>query len=334
MPHHAVAISPLRANPIARRAAALLMSGAAAGPAATVPSFDTTAFVSRLGSGTWLGRRIDRHESVPSTMPLADERLRAEGAAAHGSVILAEAQTAGVGRRGRSWLSAPLGNLYFSLLWAPPHLQSAGGGGGGVAAAFPEMAKLNLAASIAVVGSAVASGIAPAPRIKWPNDVWASASGGSSRAKKLSGMIVNFDGRSGAVLGVGINVHQQLAANETATSLATLRDAMPADARPPPVSREAVLASFCDELQRLMALPTSEVLAEYRRFDMLEGSTIRVHHKTREEEHPDDYDATALGVDEQGMLRVREVGGGAVKVLSGEEVSISPLLGGEARDEL
>ena len=95
------------------------------------------------------------------------------------------------------------------------------------------------------------------------------------------------------------------------------------------VTREAVLAAFCGEIERLMALPMEAVLAEYGELDLLRGRTIRVHHKTREESDPRDFDAKAMGVDASGQLRVRPTAGGPEKALSGEEVSISPLdLGG------
>ena len=265
-------------------------------------------------------------------MTLADERIRNEGAAAaHGSIILAETQTGGIGRRGRSWLSPPTGNLYFSLLWAPLVAVTAGGtsaaagGAPSPAMLLPHLSQLNLAASVAVVKAAADVGIATA-KIKWPNDVWASATP-MSRPKKMSGTILNFDGKEGAVLGVGINVLQDLAVNETATSLSSLREQIsPPEARPPAVTREAVLAAFCYEIERLMALPTEAVLDEYRKYDLLRGNTIRVHHKTREEDDPNDFDAEAVGVSADGTLRVRPKAGGPERMLSGEEVSISPMM--------
>lgn len=233
------------------------------------PPFDQRAFTSLLRTRT-IGRRFAWHESTPSTMTLADAQLKADGSAAHGAVILAEQQTAGVGRRGRSWISQPLGNLYFSLLWAP--LLPPGGEG---VALMPQLVRLNLAASVAVVRASHEAGVASA-RIKWPNDVWA----GTPSPRKLSGTILNFDGKSAAVLGVGINVLADLGANATATSLATLLGADAAAAASPGInmaasapllSREAVLASFCFELERLMDLPTEVVLDEYRQHDLLRG---------------------------------------------------------------
>lgn len=264
-------------------------------------------------------------------MTLADELVRREGSAAHGTVIVADSQSGGVGRRGRSWLSPPMGNLYFSLVWSPPGLDA----NAGPAALLPQLTQLNLATSVAVARAAAVAGVSSA-RIKWPNDVWA----GAPESRKMSGSILNFDGKTAAVLGVGINVLQDMGPNATATSIATeLRrqrethdaNGSPEEARaveavaPSATVREAVLAAFCVELERLMTLSIDAVLEEYRHYDLLRGRTIRVHHKTREESDPSDFDAEALGVSAGGMLRVRPLVGGGVRELSGEEVSISPL---------
>jgi BirA family biotin operon repressor/biotin-[acetyl-CoA-carboxylase] ligase len=293
----------------------------------TSSSFDVAAYKAQLHTQV-IGQRIDVHTITPSTMTLADQRMREEGAAtAHGSVILAEAQSGGVGRRGRGWLSAP-GNLYFSLLWAPLSAIAAAGGPTnadivGPAALLPHLTQLNLAASVAVVRAAASVGV-PSARIKWPNDVWA----GEPTPRKLSGTILNFDGKSAAVLGVGINVLEDLTSNKTATSLISLGG----DKARSGITREAVLAAFCAELERLMQLPAAAVLDEYRRYDLLRGRTLRVHHRTREEDDPRDFEAEAIGVDEDGQLRVRSVDGTTERSLSGEEVSITPNLGTEKSD--
>ena len=206
---------------------------------ATSAAFDTSAFASSLVTSA-VGQRLEYRASTSSTMTVADEMLQAEGAAAaHGLIVLAETQTAGVGRRGRAWQSTPDGNLYFSLVWSPRAQ--------GLAAIMPEMVRLNLAAGVAVVRACADAGVSSA-RIKWPNDVWAG-----DPARKLSGTILNFNGADAAVLGVGINVLQtsRSAVLPNATSIAS--ELLAAGASAPP-SREAVLASFCFELERLMAL--------------------------------------------------------------------------------
>ena len=86
----------------------------------------------------------------------------------------------------------------------------------------------------------------------------------------------------------------------------------------------ACLRAFAEAHEALLAGATTEdVLAEYREHDLLRGRTVRVHHRTREEDDPRDYEATVLRVDPQGMLCVRRPDG-AEQALSGEEVSITP----------
>ena len=335
------------------------------------PAFDAGAFASSLVTSA-VGQRLEYRASTSSTMTIADEVLRAEGAAAaHGLVVLAETQTAGVGRRGRAWQSAADGNLYFSLVWSPRAQ--------GLAAMMPEMVRLNLAAGVAVVRACADAGV-PSARIKWPNDVWAG-----DPARKLSGTILNFNGADAAVLGVGINVLQTSRPAVLVNATSITSELQAAGAAAPP-SREAVLATFCSELERLMALPpgftrsttgctvgraranhrlrraglgrtganlwgrpgalvslgctlaatwscvalcelqalsTEGVLDEYRTCDLLAGRGVRVHHRSREEDDPRDYEALVLGVDPQGMLCVRRPDG-TEQQLSGEEVSITP----------
>ena len=129
---------------------------------ASPPPFDTARFQALLRT-EFVGRRIDCHATTPSTMTLADERVRSEGAAAaHGSIILAETQTGGIGRRGRSWLSPPTGNLYFSLLWAPLLATAASSStAADPTVLLPHLSQLNLAASVAVVKAAAAVAFLP-----------------------------------------------------------------------------------------------------------------------------------------------------------------------------
>jgi len=291
-------------------------------PSAGTP-FDQLAFSRLLPVSCSLGRRLEYRPSVPSTMGVARELIGVEGGARlHGTVVLTDDQTAGVGRRGRSWDAEVCCSLLFSLVWAPA--------AAGTPAVFPELIRLNLAAPVAVVGACSAVGVGSA-QIKWPNDVWA----GGLIPRKLSGVILDYDGGDSAVLGVGLNVLQDMERHPAATSIATLLGAASASAAPsplpvdgagPPCLRERLLSCFCVELDRLMRLETSAVIAEHARHDLLRGKTIRVHHKTREEYDPRDYDAVALGIGADGALRVRPVGAPAAAAvyLSAEEVSITP----------
>jgi BirA family biotin operon repressor/biotin-[acetyl-CoA-carboxylase] ligase len=103
--------------------------------------------------------------------------------------ITAHVQTAGRGRRGRSWASEP-GNLYATLLLTNPCQ----------AAQAPE---LSFVAALAVHDAlvAAASGCAPALRLKWPNDVLLDG-------RKLAGILVEGEGGCGrfaVATGIGVN---------------------------------------------------------------------------------------------------------------------------------
>ncbi|MBS3936386.1 MAG: biotin--[acetyl-CoA-carboxylase] ligase [Sulfuritalea sp.] len=111
---------------------------------------------------------------------------RAEAGAPSGAVVIAAAQTAGRGRRGRAWVSAPGDSLTFSLLWrfAP--------------GAVP--LGLSLAAGVAVTNALAKVG-AGGTALKWPNDVLKDG-------RKLSGILVELvPGQThAAVIGIGLNL--------------------------------------------------------------------------------------------------------------------------------
>jgi BirA family biotin operon repressor/biotin-[acetyl-CoA-carboxylase] ligase len=134
-----------------------------------------------------VGQVLHWHEEIGSTNDRAREL--AEEGAEHGTVVIAEAQTAGRGRRGRSWASPARKNLYFSIVLRPDLPP----------ARAPE---LTLVASVAVCDSLRRAGVAAG--IKWPNDLVASG-------KKIAGILTELaaepDRVTWVVLGVGVNVN-------------------------------------------------------------------------------------------------------------------------------
>jgi BirA family biotin operon repressor/biotin-[acetyl-CoA-carboxylase] ligase len=121
----------------------------------------------------------------------------AAGPAGEGAVVIAEAQTAGRGRRGHSWFSPPGSGLYVSVVLSPARARAA-----------PDRATalLTLSAGVALAEAIErVSGLSPA--IKWPNDLLVGR-------RKLAGILAEgVASRSGGavtsvVLGYGINVSQ------------------------------------------------------------------------------------------------------------------------------
>jgi len=113
---------------------------------------------------------------------------RAASGAAGASVLAAEWQTHGRGRRGRVWHATPGAALTFSLLWRFQQGASA-------------LSGLSLAVGVAVLRALARFGVVDAG-LKWPNDViW--------RGRKLAGMLIEMQGEvtgpSAAVIGIGLN---------------------------------------------------------------------------------------------------------------------------------
>ncbi len=130
---------------------------------------------------------VDLLDACPSTN--AELLGRAEAGAGAGTVIVARRQTAGRGRQGRPWFSAPGASLTFSLLWRfAPGAAPVG---------------LSLAAGLAVAQAIekVAVDRAAPIRLKWPNDL---LMGG----KKLGGILIELapGAPHAAVIGVGLNL--------------------------------------------------------------------------------------------------------------------------------
>lgn len=136
-----------------------------------------------------LGRTIHHLESIGSTSDLA-KQLAAAGAE-HGEVVIAEQQTAGRGRRGRAWTSAPGKNVTLSVILRP-ELEPA---------RTPE---LTLVASVAICEAVRHAGVEA--KIKWPNDLVVN---GRKLAGILTEMVSEPERVQWVVLGIGVNVNVQ-----------------------------------------------------------------------------------------------------------------------------
>ena len=139
---------------------------------------------------------------VRASSPSTNDELRglAEDGAAAGLVLLALEQTAGRGRRGAAWHSAPGESLAFSVLLRPTEPK----------ALWPRLA---LAAGLAVAEAVESFGAATG--IKWPNDVWIGT-------RKVAGILVEA-GADFVIVGIGLNVNSQAFPAELAEIATSMR---------------------------------------------------------------------------------------------------------------
>ncbi len=220
-----------------------------------------------------------------------------------GTVVLAEQQSAGRGRLGRSFQSKGGLGVYLSVLWRIP---------------LPLQDLMALPALGAVAACrAVERVCGLLPQIKWPNDL-------VCRGQKLGGILTELvsDGSGGmaVIMGIGINVHHRRTdfegeVAEIASSLELLCAAE--------VSRSALAAALMEELDilRCEALETPQHwLEEYRRRCLTVGKEVQII--TGDERRC----AMALDIDEMYGLVVRETDGTVQTVRAGE-VSVRGLYG-------
>lgn len=140
-----------------------------------------------------------------------DARQFAMEGAPHGTVIVAESQSSGRGRRGSQWISPPGRNLICSIIWRP-------------SSALETWPRLTHAVAVAVAESIEEIGLQP--QIKWPNDIYLSG-------RKVCGILLESAGNAQGmfvVIGFGLNVNlraeefpSELTASATSLQIETER---------------------------------------------------------------------------------------------------------------
>jgi len=232
----------------------------------SVPRFDADSVRARLP-----GRRIDWFESLDSTM------IEARRAPEPGRIVGAEAQTAGMGRHGRKWISDPGAGLYISIVLdaqpAPVIMLALG------------LATHDALASVSQINA----------DLRWPNDVLI-------RGKKCAGVLAQVEGDT-VIAGIGINVSQTAFPPDLdtpATSL--LLEGVEG-------SREDLLVALVASVDRFRALSPDDIR---RRFadasSYVTGKRVRVE---------TGIEGVTCGLDPAGFLRVREDNGTEITILAG-----------------
>jgi BirA family transcriptional regulator, biotin operon repressor / biotin---[acetyl-CoA-carboxylase] ligase len=241
-----------------------------------------------------LGRRIVFESEVDSTNRLARD-LAIQGAV-EGTLVVAESQTGGRGRKGRNWFSPPGEGIYVSLVLRPPFQPA-------------EAPKMTLLAGVALAETFIQ--IVPSRvTIKWPNDVLLGG-------KKIAGILIeistDIDAIDYMVVGVGINVNTPPGSfpvdlRGRATSLAAEIGHT--------VDRTEILGAFLERLERYYDLIGKEgfapVIRRWRELSDMAGRRVRVHSFDRS------LEGTIEGIDDDGVLLVNVSDGTLHRVIAGD----------------
>jgi BirA family biotin operon repressor/biotin-[acetyl-CoA-carboxylase] ligase len=258
-------------------------------------ALDAPMLRTRLKAGT---PKIDLavFDEIDSTNAFLLREAAAEGGQAQsGRACIAEIQTQGRGRRGRTWYSAPGASLAFSMLWRFEQR-------------LDFLAGLSLAAGIAVVRVLRRLG-ADEVRLKWPNDVL-------HRHRKLAGILVETQGSgngpSVAVVGIGINLQlPQDVRDRIDQAVTDVASAVPA-----PPARSEVAAMLLGELAGVLDQFAREGFAglrdEWAGMHAYQGQPVRLPCAGNH-----DITGRVTGIAADGALLV-DTGSGEQRFYSGE----------------
>lgn len=254
----------------------------------------------------WAGRRLYYLDTTGSTNNDA-KRLGEEGDP-HGTTVVADIQTAGKGRRGRSWQSLSGTSLSFSILLRPDFA--------------PDKASMITLVMALSVAEAVEETAQTAAGIKWPNDI-------VMNKKKICGMLTEMtmtpemDEIQYVVVGAGINVNnaspeefqEEVRPNATSLRIETGQQS----------SRAKLLNSVLMRFEEnygifLQTLDLSGLKENYQKHLINMGAQVRVLDPAGE------YTGAAEGIDNRGELIVVKENGERVPVYAGE-VSVRGLYG-------
>jgi BirA family biotin operon repressor/biotin-[acetyl-CoA-carboxylase] ligase len=243
-------------------------------------------------------RHFFYYPTIGSTNDKAKE-LAAAGVE-EGTLVIADAQTAGRGRAGRRWFSPPGLGMYVSIIFRPGVPVEQGFG-------------VHMAVSLAAAEAAESVGLQQVVGIKWPNDLVAEE-------KKLAGVLSEASFQGGlldwCVVGIGLNVGHALRdfppdLRDRATSLQLLCHRR--------VDRLDVLVTFLARLgrwyDRYRIHGMGDLAGEWRRRSAILGRVVRV------ETAGETYVGRAAALEDDGSLRIR-LESGADEILRAGDVSL------------
>lgn len=230
-------------------------------------------------------QRLHFHSELGSTN---DEALRlCAGEVKNGTVVLADHQTSGRGRRGAAWMSQPGGGVLFSLILKPGFDKQF----------WPRFA---LASGLAIAKVLRDQWGLPA-EVKWPNDVLVNG-------QKCCGILVETQGDY-AVIGIGINVTASPEGNESVALAELVHRAG---------SREELL--MC--LLEVLTVTTADCSQNFQQLiDQLRGMCYLTGKTIRFTANGISYVGEARGISDDGALLV-EINGGVESFMQAEQIRL------------
>lgn len=230
-------------------------------------------------STLFVGQNLIKLSAVDSTNNFLKNLVSNSEPLAEGTVIMAEDQYAGRGQQENIWHAEPGKNLTFSVLLRPTFLP------------LNKQFLLNMVVSIAinkVLSRYVTTGIS----IKWPNDIY-------YKDKKLGGILIENtlmgSAIKTAVIGIGLNVNQQLFADELRQKATSIAQILQED-----VNLDGLLSEICAELesQYLQLRAGHDTVLKQTYVDKL----YKLNQPAAYRQNGEVFEGTIIGVNDLGLL--------------------------------
>jgi len=249
---------------------------------------------------------FDRIRLATVTSTQDEARALARGGAASGVIVIADEQTAGRGRGDRTWASAAVLGLWFTLVHRS-------------ARPVREWPALTGAAALAVCRAIEDAGLFPG--IRWPNDVVIGR-------RKICGVLAETEGGA-ALIGIGLNVRHretdfplEIRPHATSIAIEMRRDGCDPPEREP--FMDALLRRLDETLRDFEAAgPRAIVPAVWER-SIVRGRRVRIGADTTVSDARI-MSGEAIGLGENGELRIRTTGGAIVEMSSGSFLGMEEL---------
>lgn len=265
------------------------------------PDLMTEAEIKSLMHTEWVAKEVLYFDTIDSTNTKAQEL--AEKGYPSGTLVVADKQESGKGRRGRSWVS-PSGTGIFMTLMIKPDIN-------------PNNASMLTLVAALAVAKAITSVTGEKAMIKWPNDIVVN---GKKVCGILTEMNAQFDYINHIVVGIGINVHNESFPEE----ISQMASSLMIEAGGKRFHRAQIIAETMSYFEQYYDtfLKTQDLSALVREYDEL---LVNRNKSVRVLDPKEPFDGKAMGITPKGELIVETWE--SRKLVSSGEVSVRGIYG-------
>ena len=265
------------------------------------PDVMSKAEIESLMDTKWVGSNGVYYDEIDSTNNRAKEA--GDNKAPHGTLVVADMQVAGKGRRGRVWQSPAGSSIYMTILL------------------YPEISPLKAPQLTLVMAIAVAEGIKEVTgldtKIKWPNDIVVN---GRKICGILTEMSTEIDYINHVVIGAGINVNQDDFPEDIRKTASSLKMEFGKQ-----VKRSELIAAIMKSFEKDYEIfVKTEDLSGLQ--ELYNSMLVNLDRDVKVLEPGNEYEAHALGINKTGELIVRTAEGEEKEIYAGE-VSVRGVYG-------